>query len=141
MAPRSLVSDQKLAHIGDPMTIDKAFYLRQIDAWSSSQPEGTRLTPAEMEQFADHLYGNAAQLLVLEREAKDAAFEEMRTAIETATNLAMRFGGTDEGHHMTWIIAQMVRALTGEAYEEWVRVFNAGEDGPETYEWDEGITP
>ena len=59
------------------MTIDKAFYLRQIDAWSSSQPEGTRLTPAEIEQFADHLYGNAAQLLPLQSEAKDRAFEAL----------------------------------------------------------------
>lgn len=48
---------------------------------------------------------------------------------------------TDGDHHKMWVIDQMVRALTGDGYEEFVRKYKNGEDGPETYEWDEGIAP
>lgn len=74
-------------------------------------------------------------------------------------------GSTDGAHHKMWVIDQMVRALTGcpmvkrtaidcngrkygyEAqgespeYLAWVKEFEAGEDGPQTYEWDTGIAP
>ncbi len=62
--------------------IDKAFYLRHIDVWNTSQPEGPRLSLVEMESLAEHLYGNAAQLLVWESEAKDAAFKALLEAAQ-----------------------------------------------------------
>ena len=40
-----------------------------------------------------------------------------------------------------WVIDQMVRALTGDGYEAWVKLQKDGEDGPNTYDWDEGIAP
>jgi len=40
-----------------------------------------------------------------------------------------------------WTIDQMVRALTGKKYREWVAETKRGEDGPDTYDWDEGIAP
>jgi len=67
--------------------------------------------------------------------------------------------------HNQWIIDQMVRALTdcpivtkkgidyqgneytykaigkSDVYLSWVKDYQAGEDGPETYEWDVGIAP
>ena len=80
--------------------------------------------------------------------------------IEKALEYAFKYGGIDGGHHKMWVIDQMVRALTGcpdieqeaawgyysvqgesEEYEEWVRRHCDGEDGPDTYEWDEGIPP
>jgi hypothetical protein len=51
------------------------------------------------------------------------------------------FGGIDGAHHKQWVLDQVVRYLTGPAYEEWVTKQKAGEDGPDTYEWDEGIAP
>ena len=33
--------------------------------------------------------------------------------IEEAIKYAVRYGGIDGGHHKTWVIDQMVRALTG----------------------------
>lgn len=63
------------------------------------------------------------------------------TKIETALQIARRYGGIDEAHHKAWVIDQMVRALTGPDYDAWVRVGRAGENGPETYDWDEGIAP
>lgn len=61
--------------------------------------------------------------------------------ITKALDLAYRFGGVDGGHHKAWLIDQMVRALTGNKYKEWVRLTCDGEDGPDTYDWDIGIAP
>ena len=44
-------------------------------------------------------------------------------------------------HHDTWVVDQMVRALTGDTYEAWVAEVKSGEDGPETYSWEVGIAP
>jgi len=61
--------------------------------------------------------------------------------IEKALELAVRYGGVDGGHHKAWVIDQMVRALAGTKYERLVAEAKAGEDGPETHDWDEGIAP
>lgn len=66
---------------------------------------------------------------------------EATTPVEIALEIALRYGGTDGAHHKEWVIDQMVRALTGDKYEQWVRDACDGEDGPNTYEWDEGIAP
>lgn len=50
-------------------------------------------------------------------------------------------GGIDGAHHKAWVIDQMVRHLTGDGYAAWVAAARDGEDGPETYSWDEGIAP
>lgn len=57
--------------------------------------------------------------------------------ISAALKLACDYGQVDGDHHKTWVIDQTVRVLTGNGYEAWVK---AG-DGPETYEWDEGVAP
>jgi hypothetical protein len=85
--------------------------------------------------------------------------------IEKAIDFAVRYGGIDGGHHKMWVIDQMVRALTGcpmvereakdykgdpytyedqgESREYLDLVADAcdGEDGPNTYSWDEGTPP
>jgi hypothetical protein len=61
--------------------------------------------------------------------------------IDDAIDLAVQYGGIDGDHHKAWVIDQMVRALAGDRYAEIVRDAKAGEDGPETYEWNEGIAP
>jgi phosphatidylserine/phosphatidylglycerophosphate/cardiolipin synthase-like enzyme len=67
----------------------------------------------------------------------------MRTKIEEALSLAMEYGQTDGDHHKMWVIDQMVRKLCGSAeeYDRFVTKHNDGEDGPDTYCWDEGIAP
>lgn len=52
--------------------------------------------------------------------------------IEKALEIA-KDGQIDGAHHKTWIIDQMVRALTGNGYKAFVQAY----DG----EWDEGIAP
>ncbi|GLY32086.1 hypothetical protein [Kineosporia sp. NBRC 101731] len=61
--------------------------------------------------------------------------------VELALELLYEFGQTDGDHHQKWINDQLVRMLTGDDYEGWVEDYQAGEDGPETYSWDEGIAP
>ena len=89
-----------------------------------------------------------------------------RTRVEKALEVAFQHGGTDGAHHKAWVIDQMVRELTGcptehvvvpkvcevpgyeydrlgesIEYRAWVVERKNGEDGPETYDWDEGIPP
>lgn len=64
-----------------------------------------------------------------------------RERIEKAIDLAVRYGGFDGGHHKAWTIDQMVRALAGDDYAQIVRNACAGDEGPDTYEWDTGIPP
>ncbi len=49
--------------------------------------------------------------------------------------------GIDGDHHKQWLIDKIVRTLTGEEYEAWIKVYENGEDGPQTYKWDVGIPP
>ena len=61
--------------------------------------------------------------------------------VEKALEIATRYGQIDGAHHKAWTIDQMVRALTGEGYDDFVKEHCTGEDGPATYAWDEGIAP
>jgi len=61
--------------------------------------------------------------------------------VKDALDVAKEFAGYDGGHHKQWVIDKMVRALTGDDYEEWVRQFNYGDEGEDTYLWEEGISP
>jgi len=89
--------------------------------------------------------------------------EEAQRRINEALAIASDYGQTDGDHHKTWCIDQIVRALTGcpevkkealdyrgkpytftaygesEEYRDFIAEHCDGEDGPETYSWDEGI--
>jgi len=59
--------------------------------------------------------------------------------IEDALEIAFRYSQIDGAHHKAWVIDQMVRALTGEEYENWIKEYK--DDGEDQYDWDEGIAP
>ena len=61
--------------------------------------------------------------------------------IDATIELAVQYGGIDGAHHKAWVIDQMVRMLAGDDYARIVADACNGEDGPDTYEWDEGIAP
>lgn len=76
----------------------------------------------------------------------------MSERIEAALKIALECGGVDGAHHKQWVIDQMVRALTGcmgvngvmgesPEYLAWVAKAQDGDDGPETYIWEEGLPP
>lgn len=69
---------------------------------------------------------------------------DLRDAVRKALNVIERYGGpgvSDTYAHKTWVLDQVVRVLTGDSYEEWLRAQKDGEDGPESYEWEEGTPP
>lgn len=55
--------------------------------------------------------------------------------------IILRWGGIDGGHHKQWTMDQCIRLIFGDEYERFVAFANDGEDGPDTYDWDEGIAP
>lgn len=66
---------------------------------------------------------------------------DLQARIDAAIEMAVRYGGDDGAHHKAWVIDQMVRALAGDDYSRIVAEAKDGEDGPETFAWDEGIAP
>ena len=72
---------------------------------------------------------------------KPPASSDEAYKIRAALAFALRYGGIEGNHHRAWTIDQMVRELTGDGYAEWVRQAKEGDDGPDTYGWDEGIAP
>lgn len=90
---------------------------------------------------------------------------ESERRIAAALEIIHTLGGIDGGHHKQWVLDQVVRTLTGcpmvtrsakdytgkpytyeaqgesEEYLSWVTQHKDGEDGPETYDWDEGTPP
>jgi len=61
--------------------------------------------------------------------------------IKTALEFISQYGGIDGAHHKAWLIDQVVRTLTCEQYTKWIKEYCFGDDGDNTYEWDEGIPP
>lgn len=58
-----------------------------------------------------------------------------------ALDLINRYGGIDGEHHKQWVIDQVVRILAGDDYADWVAQHKAGDDGLNTYDWNEGVPP
>ena len=87
-------------------------------------------------------------------EKKQAILSERVT---DALGMIYRYGGFDGAHHKQWVLDQVARVLNGctvvsdeynascpetnGAYIGWVTKYQRGEDGPLTYEWDEGVPP
>ena len=67
--------------------------------------------------------------------------QEMTEKEQKVLDLIEQYGGIDGAHHKDWLLDQLARILTGEGYEAWVVELKSGEDGPETYGYDEGIAP
>lgn len=70
-----------------------------------------------------------------------ARIQELEDRVDRALDTASIFGGIDGSHHKTWVIDQMVRALTGDKYRTWVERVCDGNEGPDTYTWETGIAP
>lgn len=60
-------------------------------------------------------------------------------ATAAALQVAADFGQSADPH---WVIDQMVRALLGRRYQDWVSDYRTGgSDGLEIHEWNEGTAP
>lgn len=60
--------------------------------------------------------------------------------IKKALDLITQYGGVDGGHHKQWLLNEIVQTLSSN-YDLWIKDYEDGEDGPETYTWDVGIAP
>lgn len=87
----------------------------------------------EIEQFIESVG------MILSGEARDADPDGLQTRIDDAISVIMNKGCHDGGHHKQYALDQALRILAGERYDEIVREWEAGEDGPKTYEWGTGI--
>lgn len=67
--------------------------------------------------------------------------EDASQRCDKALDIALQYGQIDGAHHKAWVIDQMCRALLGVEYEAWVKAAKDGDDGPDTYDYDEGIAP
>lgn len=61
--------------------------------------------------------------------------------VQKAIDLIFQYGGIDGSHHKQWTLDQALRILAGDRYDALVKEACAGDDGPDTYEWDVGIPP
>ena len=61
--------------------------------------------------------------------------------VSDTLNFARNYAGIDGAHHKDWVIDQMVRLLAGAGYQDFVTKARYGDNGPHTYEWNEGIPP
>lgn len=90
---------------------------------------------------------------------------ELEARVRAVLGVLLELGGFDGSHHKAYAIDQAIRVLTGcptvvreakdvngksysydalgesEEYKKLVANYRAGEDGPETYDWDVGIPP
>lgn len=62
-------------------------------------------------------------------------------ACEKSSEMIAQYGGIDGNHHKQWVINEIIKLIEGDHYVEWVKDWEFGKDGPNTYEWDEGIAP
>lgn len=87
----------------------------------------------------DPVTGRQTEWGVFERQQAETDTERVQLALQ----LLERDGQVDGDHHKAWVIDQTVRILTGDAdaYRTWIEQYRDGEDGPDTYSWDEGIAP
>ena len=80
--------------------------------------------------------------------------DEANTRIEDAIKLLLNYAQTDGGHHKTWCLDQVLKALTGPRYEEFIHAYEYGFDDEDlsdssigyepddkVWEWDTGVAP
>lgn len=106
------------------------------------QPSDWEDTPAGVLALSDPAlqsggYANDLPWMISERQVPETDAERIRLA----TELILEDGQVDGDHHKTWVIDQVLRLLTGSRYRQVIEEYCAGEDGAETYSWDEGIAP
>lgn len=83
------------------------------------------------------LTGGKREWGIFERREAETDTERVQLALE----LLAADGQVEGSHHQAWVIDQVARILAGDAYEQWIAEYRDGEDGPETYSWNEGIAP
>lgn len=61
--------------------------------------------------------------------------------ISRALSVAYQFGQADGAEHRLWTIDQIVRALTGEDYDIWIRRYESPDGDEVLGRWETGVAP
>ena len=92
---------------------------------------------AQFEMYPDYSYLKNKKEYILPKNIPKGKVKEILMFIA-------QWGAVDGAHHKQWVLDQVVKIALGhdeKRYTEWVMMHNRGEDGPNTYSWDEGIAP
>lgn len=76
-----------------------------------------------------------------ELDQKDKRIKELEEERKRVLDLIFEYGQIDGGHHKMWVIDQIVRILTKDKYNEWVKNYVYDEETGDIYSWDKGIAP
>ena len=67
--------------------------------------------------------------------------DSLKDRVKEALDIIYRFGGIDGEHHKKWCLDQILQVLLKDDYDRFIDMYCSGEDGPNTYEWSQGIEP
>ena len=84
---------------------------------------------------------NALNNILVEREQDKKRIQELEEERKKVLDLIFEYGQIDGGHHKMWVIDQIVRILTRDKYNEWVKTYVYDEETGDVYDWDKGIKP
>lgn len=83
----------------------------------------------------------AIENILAEREQDKKRIQELEEERKKVLDLIFEYGQIDGGHHKMWVIDQIVRILTRDKYNEWVKTYVYDEETGDIYNWDKGIAP
>ena len=84
---------------------------------------------------------SAISNVLAEREQDKKRMQELEEERKKVLDLIFEYGQIDGGHHKMWVIDQIVRILTRDKYNEWVKNYVYDEETGDVYSWDKGIAP
>lgn len=97
----------------------------------------------EMENKGEKLPGETEDVSINNPEDPveyQAFLRSNQDTASTALMIASKYAMVEGEHHKTWVIDQMIRALTGNQYEAFIN-HSCKLNGKENGEWDEGNVP
>lgn len=83
----------------------------------------------------------ALEIILSERNQDKKRIQELEEEREKVLDLIFEYSQIDGDHHKTWVIDQIVRMLTKDKYNEWVKNYVYDEETGDVYSWDKGIAP
>lgn len=86
-------------------------------------------------------YASALAHILSDYEANKIKLQELEEERKKVLDLIFEYGQIDGGHHKMWVIDQIVRILTKDKYNEWIKNYVYDEETGDIYSWDKGIAP
>ena len=88
----------------------------------------------------DRIYADKEELIEINKK-QNKQIQELEEERKGVLDLIFEYGQIDGGHHKMWVIDQIVRILTKNKYNEWIKNYVYDEETGDIYSWDKGIAP